>query len=73
MAKKKGLFMKYEVLTAKQLAEYFQMDERTIYRLARAGKIPSVKVARQWRFKKDLIDRWLEEQSEENLNKGNPV
>ncbi|MBC7233993.1 MAG: helix-turn-helix domain-containing protein [Chloroflexi bacterium] len=52
-----------EVMTVKQLADYLQIDEQTVYRMARAGKIPAVKVAGQWRFKKDLIDQWLKKES----------
>ena len=61
----------YEILTTKQLAEYLQMDEVTIYRLARKGQIPSVKIAGQWRFKKDVIDNWIKEQSLERVRKNN--
>jgi len=51
------------ILTVKQVAEYLQIDEHTVYRLAKKGEIPAVKIAGQWRFKKDLIDKWLEEGS----------
>jgi len=52
-----------EVMTAKQLAEYLQQNEMTIYRLAREGKIPAMRIGRSWRFKKELIDQWLVENS----------
>jgi len=39
-----------EIMTVKQVAEYLQMDEHTVYKLARSGQIPSVKIAGQWRF-----------------------
>jgi len=52
-----------EIMTVKQVAEYLQMDEHTIYKLARTGLIPSLKIAGQWRFKKDVIDKWISEQS----------
>jgi excisionase family DNA binding protein len=35
---------------------------RTVYRLIKAGKIPAVRVGRQWRFRKHDIDAWLESQ-----------
>lgn len=43
----------------KQVAEFLQMNKMTIYKLAREGRIPAFKVASEWRFRKDLIDRWL--------------
>ena len=33
-----------EIMTAKQVAEYLQMDERTVYKLARSRVVPSMKV-----------------------------
>jgi excisionase family DNA binding protein len=52
-----------EIMTVKQVAEYLQMDEHTIYKLARSGQIPSLKIAGQWRFKKDVIDKWISEEA----------
>jgi len=57
-----------EIMTVKQVAEYLQMDEHTIYKLARSGQIPSIKIAGQWRFKKDVIDRWISEESLERVS-----
>jgi len=39
-------------MAVKQVADYLQMDEHAIYKLSRSGKIPSFKIAGQWRFKK---------------------
>ena len=58
-----------EIMTVKQIAQYLQMDEHTIYRLARSGQIPAIKIAGQWRFKRDVIDKWINEKSIGNLNK----
>jgi PTS system nitrogen regulatory IIA component len=43
----------------KELAVYFGISQRTIYRMAEKGEIPSCKVGRQWRFPKDKIEEWL--------------
>jgi len=56
-----------EIMTVKQVAEYLQMDEHTIYKLARSGLIPPLKIAGQWRFKKDVIDKWISEKSLESV------
>ncbi len=37
-----------EIMTVKQVSEYLQMDEHTVYKLARKGLIPSLKIAGQW-------------------------
>ena len=38
-------------LTADETAAYLKVRRDTVYRLARAGQIPSVRVGRQWRFR----------------------
>ncbi len=50
-------------MTVKQVSEYLQMDEHTIYKLARSALIPSLKIASQLRFKKDVIDKWISEEA----------
>lgn len=52
---------KDEILTARELAAYLKLNDRTILRLASDGTLPGVKVASQWRFRRSLIDRWLNE------------
>jgi excisionase family DNA binding protein len=49
-------------LTTEEVLEYLQVNLRTVYRLIKAGKIPAVRVGRQWRFRKRDIDGWLESQ-----------
>ena len=49
-------------LTTEEVLEYLQVNLRTVYRLIKAGKIPAVRVGRQWRFRKTDIDAWLESQ-----------
>src|SRR5437868_13193005 len=46
-------------LTTEEVLEYLQVNLRTVYRLIKAGKIPAVRVGRQWRFRKRDIDAWL--------------
>lgn len=50
-------------LTTEEVLEYLQVNLRTVYRLIKAGKIPAVRVGRQWRFRKSDIDEWLQSQS----------
>jgi excisionase family DNA binding protein len=48
-----------EIMTSPEAAEYLNLNVRTIYRLAKKGKLPGHKVGRSWRFKKDILDKWL--------------
>ncbi len=51
-----------QLLTLQELAAYLHLDEQTVGRLVTSGKIPSLQVERQWRFKRSAIDAWIEEQ-----------
>jgi excisionase family DNA binding protein len=47
------------ILTAKEVAEYLQLTEITIYKYATEGKIPGYKIGSRWRFEKEKIDELL--------------
>jgi len=49
------------LLTSEDVAELLQVDRETIYRMARRGELPAIKVARHWRFRAAGIERWLRE------------
>jgi excisionase family DNA binding protein len=51
-----------QLLTLQELAVYLHLDEQTVSKLVMAGKIPSLQVERQWRFKRSAIDAWIEDQ-----------
>ncbi len=60
--------MQDKLMDIKETAQYLQMNKMTVYKLAREGQIPAFRVASEWRFRRDLIDRWLVSQL-----KGKPV
>ncbi|MBX3364038.1 MAG: helix-turn-helix domain-containing protein [Phycisphaerales bacterium] len=49
------------VMTIEELARYLQVSKSSLYKLAQEGKVPGQKVGKHWRFRKELIDRWLGE------------
>ena len=49
------------VMTIDDLAEYLKLSKSTLYKLCQAGKIPGQKVGRHWRFRKETIDKWLDD------------
>ena len=55
-----------QLLTIKQVAHYLQVDTATIYGWAQQGKLPAIKVSRNWRFRKEKLDQWLERQEIDN-------
>ena len=50
-----------DVMTLNEVAEYLRIPRSTAYKLVQEGRIPGQKVGRQWRFRRDTIDRWLDE------------
>lgn len=51
-----------QILTLKEVAAYLKLAEKTAYKLAAADKLPGFKVGGSWRFKKEDIYQWIEEQ-----------
>ena len=49
------------VMTVSQVARYLNVVPDTIYRKARRGEIPAVKMGKVWRFPKETLDTWLNE------------
>jgi len=47
------------ILTLEEVAKYLKMKPQTIYLWAQKGDIPAVKLGKEWRFRKDVIDEWL--------------
>jgi len=60
-------------LTTEEVLEYLQVNLRTVYRLIKAGKIPAVRVGRQWRFRKRDIDAWLDSQRPRGASRPAPA
>jgi putative molybdopterin biosynthesis protein len=53
-----------EILSAKELSKYLKINEKKIYKLAQEGTLPHVKIGGKVAFTKELIDRWLLENTE---------
>ena len=64
-----GDVMTDEILTLKEVAAYLKLAEKTAYRLAAEGKLPGFKVGGSWRFKKEDIEVWIQEQKNRKCTK----
>lgn len=51
-----------DLLTTRQLQDLLQVDRITIYRMLNDGHLPGFKVGGQWRFSRQEIETWLQEQ-----------
>jgi excisionase family DNA binding protein len=59
-----------EIMTIQEVAQYLSLHELTVRRLAREGELPAFKIGRQWRVKKEILDRWIERQTSRNIGEG---
>jgi len=51
-----------EILTIEEVAAYLRLTPQTIYRWAQEKRIPAVKLGKEWRFRRSIIDQWLDAQ-----------
>jgi len=47
-----------------EVAKYLRVSRSLIYRMAREGQIPALKVGRKWLFRKETIEQWLAERED---------
>jgi len=52
----------HDILTLEEVAHYLRLKPQTIYKWAQDRRIPAVKLGKEWRFRKSILDRWLDQQ-----------
>jgi excisionase family DNA binding protein len=52
-----------EVMDIRQASAYLGISGDTLYRYASEGFVPAFKLGNRWRFKKTLLDSWMDEKS----------
>ena len=48
-----------ELMNVKEAAAYLRVNFMTVYKLIQKKRIPAIKVGGNWRFKKEMLDDWL--------------
>ena len=51
------------LMTTDEIAAWLQLQPETIREMARTGRIPAIKLGRVWRFNRDAIGSWIEQQT----------
>jgi excisionase family DNA binding protein len=51
--------MSEDILTIREVANLLKINEKTVYKLAAAAKIPGIKVGGSWRFDHTTISTWI--------------
>ena len=49
-----------EFMTVEDVAEMLRINKSTVYRMAKAGRIPATRVGRQWRFRLSALESFLD-------------
>ncbi len=60
--KRNGTYRQDDIMTLKEVAKYLGLHVMTVYKLTREGRVPAAKIGGQWRFKRNVLDEWLESQ-----------
>lgn len=62
-----------EVMDIRQAAEYLGISPDSLYKYASENFIPAFKLGNRWRFKRSLLESWMEQQSSRQLSPGRGV
>lgn len=49
-------------MNIRQASQYLGVSADTLYRYVYQDKIPAFKLGNRWKFKKTILDRWMEKQ-----------
>jgi excisionase family DNA binding protein len=49
-----------EILTLEEVAKYLKLQPQTVYKWAQDGTIPGAKLGKEWRFRRRILDEWVD-------------
>lgn len=52
-----------EVMDIREASDYLGVSRETLYKYVYDERIPAFKLGNRWKFKKTVLDRWMEKQS----------
>jgi excisionase family DNA binding protein len=55
-----------EVMNIRQASQYLGVSPDTLYKYVSEERIPAFKLGNRWKFKKSLLDTWMEDKSLNN-------
>ena len=47
-------------MTLEEVAKYLKLQPQTVYKWAQEGQIPAAKLGKEWRFRKRVLDEWVD-------------
>jgi len=61
-----------EVMNIKQASQYLGVSPDTLYKYVSEERIPAFKLGNRWKFKKTILDAWMEKKSALGEARGKP-
>lgn len=49
-----------DIMTLEEVARYLRLSVQTVYKKAQHGEIPAAKIGKEWRFRRSILDEWLD-------------
>ncbi len=49
-----------DIMTVEELARYLKLKPQTVYKWAQEGQLPAAKLGKEWRFRRRIIDEWID-------------
>jgi excisionase family DNA binding protein len=46
------------IMNVHEVANYLRLSDAKVYRLVNEGRVPSFRLGKSWRFRRDLLDEW---------------
>ena len=59
-----------EVMNIRQASQYLGVSPDTLYKYVYEEKIPAFKLGNRWKFKKTILDGWMERKSTTGESRG---
>ena len=56
-----------DIIGIKEVADYLNMKEQTVYRLVQKGKIPALKFGGTWKVRKDHLETMFDQILQEKM------
>lgn len=53
-----------EVMNVREASQYLGISKETLYKYLTQDRIPAFRLGSRWRLKKDVLDRWMEKESQ---------
>lgn len=47
-------------MTVDEVAQYLKLKPQTVYKWAQEGRIPGAKFGKEWRFRRRILDEWID-------------